>query len=294
MKKINKLLGLAFFLFTLLCGSFARVFAEDFSDNAIGWRYGDKFREPFNSQDISKNIFSFTHADSYKYGSNFLNIEELISDSNDPSSATSNAGALETYIVYRTTLDFGKISNMEFKFGPVRGTGFTGGFDFNNKRDADYNSRKRMLVLGPTIMMDVPGFLNISVLELWENNNPSISAGAWNPGYPADRYYYTPHPMLNAVWAIPFGSLPISFEGYANFIAAKGVDETGHNTVPETNIDMQIMYDLHGMIGTAKNTFRAGFEYQYWHNKFGNSDSTVASAGGNTASTPMVRIEFHF
>ena len=280
--------------FALLGGNVGFAFAEGWSDNSISWRYGNQFREPFNNQDISKNIISLTHADGYKYGSNFLNVDELISDSADPATATSNAGAIETYIVYRSTLDIGKISGHEIKACFVRGLGITGGFDFNNKRDADYNSRKRMLVLGPTIMMDVPGYLNVSLLELWESNNPSISSGAFNPGYPADRYYYTPHPMLSAVWGIPLGSLPLSFEGYANFIAAKGVDETGHNTVPETDIDMQVMYDLHAVTGAAKNAVRAGLEYQYWRNKFGNADSTVAPAGGNVASTPMIRLEYHF
>ncbi len=264
--------------------------AGDWSDNSLSWRYGDKFREPYNNQDISKNIVSLTHASGYRYGSNFLNIDILKSDSKDPSSATSTSGAVEAYVVYRHTLDIGKINGRDIKFGPVRGVGITAGFDFNNKRDADYNSKKRMFVLGPTMMMDVPGFLNVSLLELWESNNPSTSGGAPNPGYPGHRYYYNPHPMLNAVWAIPFGELPVSFEGYANFIAAKGRDETGHNTAPETNIDMQVMYDL----GNAKNRFRVGVEYQYWHNKFGNSDSTVAPLGGNTARTPMIRVEYHF
>ncbi len=264
--------------------------AGDWSDNSLSWRYGDKFREPYNNQDISKNIVSLTHASGYRYGSNFLNIDILKSDSKDPSSATSTSGAVEAYVVYRHTLDIGKINGRDIKFGPVRGVGITAGFDFNNKRDADYNSKKRMFVLGPTMMMDVPGFLNVSLLELWESNNPSTSGGAPNPGYPGHRYYYNPHPMLNAVWAIPFGELPVSFEGYANFIAAKGRDETGHNTAPETNIDMQVMYAF----GNAKNGFRAGVEYQYWHNKFGNSDSTVAPLGGNTARTPMIRVEYHF
>lgn len=287
--------GLCRLLFVALsCIFLTPTFADGWSDNSISWRFGNQFREPFNSQDISKNIISLTHVDSYKYGSNFLNIDELVSDSHDPINATSSAGALETYIVFRTTLDLGKVSDHEIKFGPSRGVGMTSGFDYNNKRDADYNSRKQMFVLGPTLMIDVPGFLNLSVLELWESNSPSISAGAFDPGYPAGRYYYSPHPSLNVVWAIPLGFLPISFEGYADFIAAKGIDETGHQTAPETDIDLQFMFDLAAVTGSSKNTFRAGLEYQYWHNKFGNSDSTVAPYGGNTASTPMMRVEYHF
>lgn len=278
----------------MLGGYAAPAIANGWSDNSISWRYGDRFREPFNSQSISKNIVALTHVDGYAYGSNFLNLDVLLSDSKDPSSATSTSGATEAYVVYRHTLDIGKLRGRDIKFGPVCGVGVTGGFDLNSKKDAGYNSRKRMLVLGPTLMMDIPGFLNVSLLELWESNNPSISVGAFNPGYPGHRYYYNTHPMLNAVWSIPLGTLPLSFEGYANFIASKGKDETGHDTAPETNVDMQIMYDKGAAINSAKNVFRVGFEYQYWRNKFGNSDSTLAPAGGNTASTPMVRVEYHF
>lgn len=217
-----------------------------------------------------------------------------MSDSTDPSSATSSAGAVESYVVYRHTLDIGKVSGNEFKYGAVRGIGITGGFDLNTKHDAGYNSRKRMLVLGPTLKMDVPGFLNISLLALWESNHPRISAGAFDPGYPAQRYTYDTHPMINAVWSIPVGTWPVSFDGFANFIAPKGRDETGNNTVSETNVDMQIMYDIGAAMGAAKNTFRAGFEYQYWRNKFGNSNVKVGAIGGNVASTRMLRVEYHF
>ena len=277
----------------LLCIS-APAVAEDWSDNAIAWRYGEKFREPFNRQDISKNILSLTHASGGKYGSDFLNIDLLLSNNKDPLSTASASGAREAYVVYRHLFNIGEISGREMQFGAVRGIGMTGGFDFNDKRDLAYNSKKRMLALGPTFMMDVPGFLNVSLLALWESNHPGISTGAFNPGYPAGRYDYKLHPDFNMVWAMPVGGFPVSFEGYLDFIGSKGLDELGNNTAPETNIDMKFLYDIGRATGGAKNTFRVGIEYQYWHNKFGNSNRTVAPLGGNTASTTMIRAEFHF
>jgi hypothetical protein len=95
--------------------------------------------------------------------------------------------------------------------------------------------------------------------------------------------------MLTAAWGIPIGSLPLSFEGFANFIAAKGQDEFGGGTKPETNIDMQVMYDA-GTLWGAKNTFKVGLEYQYWRNKFGNPSSVP----GSLARTPEIRAEYHF
>lgn len=258
--------------------------AADWSDTYIGWRYGTQFGEPFNKNDIRKNIFNFGHVSGYKYGTNFLNVDMLLSDDKD--SLNGSSGAHEVYVVYRHTLDFGKITGKpeSFKWGPIRGVGFTAGFDYNNKSGDGYQSRKRMLVAGPTVMFDVPGFLNVSVLQLWESNAPRTHP---------QRYHYDAHPMLNAAWGIPLGSLPLSFEGYLNYIASKGKNEFGGPTKPETNIDAMIMYDASSLVGAKAKTFRVGLEYQYWRNKFGNDHSGPAGDGA-FAKTPMIRAEYHF
>ena len=277
-------------LATILSLSAAGASAADWSDTAISWRAGNSFREPFNPKDIHKNIFALTHASGYAYGSNYFNLDLLNSDSSDPGSLNQNGGAQEAYLVYRHTLDIGKLRGADIKFGPVRGMGVTAGFDWNTKNDVGYNSRKRMLVLGPTLMWDVPGFLNTSLLLLRESNAPS---GAFPPiSQLRGRYTYDLHPMLNAAWGIPLGA-SWSFEGYANFIASKGRDEVGNDTGPETNIDMQLMFDAGAAMGYKKNVFKAGVEYQYWNNKFGNTSATTGGQG-QRAKTPMIRAEYHF
>jgi nucleoside-specific outer membrane channel protein Tsx len=263
--------------------------AADWSDTSIGYRYGTDFAEPFNANDIAKNIVNLNHVSGYKYGSNFFNVDLLLSDKKDPSSAGASTGAQEAYVVYRHTLDLAKVTGSSFKFGPVRGVGAVAGFDWNTKTDAGYNSKKRMLVAGPSLMMDVPGFLNVSLLALWESNAPySTFSHTATP-----RYSYDTHAMLNVVWGIPVGSLPLSFEGFANIIAAKGKNEFGGNTAAETNVDMQLMYDLSPLVGAGKNKFKLGLEYQFWKNKFGNNAAGAAGKGA-FAHTPMVRAEYHF
>jgi nucleoside-specific outer membrane channel protein Tsx len=264
--------------------------AADWSDTSLSLRSGSDFREPFNPVDIHKNIFAVTHVSGYKYGTNFFNVDFLQSDSNDRGSLAQSAGAQEAYVVYRNTVDLGKVQGADIKFGAVRGVGATFGFDWNAKNDVGYNSRKRMLVAGPTLMWDVPGFLNTSILILKESNAPS---GAFPPISNVNgRYSYKVHPMLNAVWGIPLSAIA-SFEGYANFIGTKGKSEVGDDTGAETNIDMQVMFDVGQAMGGAKNTFRFGLEYQYWNNKFGNTEATTGGKGYR-AKTPMVRAEYHF
>lgn len=270
----------------LACATSAQ--AADWSDTSLSWRYGTKFSEPYNGEDITKHVINFSNVSGYKYGKNFFSVDFLFSDSHDPSAVGASSGAHEAYAVYRHTLDLGKVSGANLAFGPVRGVGLTGGFDVNSKTDAGYNSKKRMLVLGPTLMVDVPGFLDVSLLALRESNAPFNGF----TGVTTPRYTYKTHAMLTAAWGIPFTlGVPLSFEGYANYIGTKGRNEFGGRTAVEINVDMQVMYDLSPAIGAQKNTLKLGLEYQYWKNKFGNPDDTVPGA---TAKTPMVRAEYHF
>ncbi|MBA5604319.1 outer envelope protein [Duganella sp. FT3S] len=285
MRQLPKLISIA-----CLCLAGTAAHAANWSDTSISWRTGNDYREPFNAKDIKKNIFALTSVSGYAYGTNFFNVDVLLSDKNDPASLTQTSGAQEAYVVYRHTLDLAKVSGTSMKFGPVNSVGLTAGFDVNTKNDVGYNSRKRMLVLGPTLMWDVPGHLNTSLLLLNESNAPS---GAFPPiSTVTGRYTYKTHAMLTADWGIPVTSL-VSFEGYANFIAAKGKDEVGNDTGAETNIDMQLMLDAGAAMGHARNVFKVGIEYQYWRNKFGNTAATTGGQG-YVAKTPMLRAEYHF
>jgi nucleoside-specific outer membrane channel protein Tsx len=275
----------------LACGASQ---AADWSDTAISWRHGDAFREPFNGTNIRKDIVAFTQSSGYKYGVNFLNVDLLLSDHNDPASLTQKSGAQEAYVVYRHTLDIGKVMGQDLAYGYVKGVGATFGFDWNTKNDVGYNSRKRMLVVGPTLMWDVPGYLNTSILLLRESNAPS---GAFPPiSQVTGRYSYETHPMLSVNWGIPVafqGIEGLSFEGYLNWIAAKGRDEVGNSTGAETHFDIQLMYDVGRLWSQPKNRFRVGLEYELWNNKFGNTEQTTGNRG-QRATTPMVRAEYHF
>jgi hypothetical protein len=293
--RLSTALGAALTAGTLL-GTSLPAAAADWSDTSIGWRYGTQFHEPFNNKpgttegtDISKNIINFTHVSGYKYGSNFFNIDFLMSDNKDPAGNNPAVGAQEFYAVYRNTVELGKVTGKDYKWGIVRGWGGTFGFDANAKNDF-YSSRKRMLVLGPTVMFDTPGFLNVSLLWLDESNAPNAALEA-TPG----RYHYKDHGMISAAWGIPIGSLPLSFEGFMNYIQAKGpLEDPAHTpSAPETDFDGQLMLDVGAATGGPKGTFKVGIEYQYWKNKFGNNADGPAG-GGAFAKTPMIRAEYHF
>jgi hypothetical protein len=270
------------------------VQAADWSDTSIALTYGSKFAEPYGATDISKNIYSFKHVSGDKYGQNFFNADMLQSNAKDPGDNTVG-GAQEVYAVYRRLFDLQKVTGKSYAFGPAKGMGVTVGFDWNTKNDY-YGSKKRMLVVGPTWMMDVKqGFFDVSLLLLSESNDPAHINGAANT---TGRYHYKNHADLSLAWGVPTGVTNLGFEGWADYIAAKGKDEGGGDTKPETHINAALMYDVSAPVGASKNTFKVGVGYEYWKNKFGNNTTAAIGAGsagpGATAKTPFVKAEYHF
>lgn len=261
--------------------------AADWSDTSLGWRYGTKFQEPGNGQDIAKNIFSLEHASGYKYGSNFFNVDMLVSDGKDPAAGgNGSGGAHEVYVVYRHTLDFGKVFGANLGTpGVIRGYGLEAGFDLNSKDDP-FGARKRMLVIGPAVMFDVPGFLQFALLFSHEKNHTAFPALSQDMTFKWNN-------IFEFSWGIPFaaGGIPFKFQGYAQYETAKGKDYFGADTKPEPHADFSLMVDVGAVAGGAKNTFMAGVEYEYWKNKFGNDPALLK---GTLAKTPMVRLEYHF
>lgn len=258
--------------------------AADWSDTSLSWRYGRTFREPFNGNKITKNIYSLSHVSGYAYGSNYFNVDLMQSNSKDAAAGTGN-GAQEAYVVYRHTFDMGKIRGSAVELGPINGAGLVLGFDWNTKNDS-YASKKRMLVAGPTVSWKLPaGYLNTAVLLLHESNAPAARP----------RKTYDLHPAVTMTWGVPVFELPFSFEGFAMWTAKKGKNEFGRETGAEFNLDTMIMWDVGRTFSMAPKKFRLGIEYQYWRNKFGNTmDQTRAAGGGSTASTPMIRAQYYF
>ena len=263
--------------------------AAEWSDTSIALSYGTEFSEPFKNNadgsafEIEKHIISLVHVSGYKYGSNFFQVN-LHQSNNEPNGNVSGKGAQEAYVIYRHTFDYEKIFGaIENKPKALRGVGFVVGGDWNNKND-DYGSNREMWVAGPTVMFDVPGFLNFSVLGYYESNKPNVIDG---------KYTYDPYLALQLAWGLPLQNTGLEFNGVAVWMSEKGKNEFGGDTKPETFIDTSLMYDVGAALGAKAQTIKVGPAYQYWKNKYGNNTKGDAGKGG-TASVPMIRAAYHF
>ncbi|MFG3757118.1 hypothetical protein, partial [Klebsiella pneumoniae] len=86
----------------------------------------------------AKQVFAFTHFDVWAYGTNFINLELLKSDSRDPASpclptvgvANNCAGAMEFYGLFRSTFGWNQLFNTKaFSVGPLSNISFIVGAD---------------------------------------------------------------------------------------------------------------------------------------------------------------------
>lgn len=260
--------------------------AGGWSDTFLGYRTGSQFREPGIDGTVTKNILQLGHASGWAYGSNFFNVDMLMSDRNDPT-ADGSTGADEVYVVYRGSLSLGKVTGKDLAFGPVRDVSITGGFDFNSKDNA-FASRKRFLVLGPTLHFAVAkGFWDLSLFASHEQNHNGIVGKAVD---------FKTAAMLSTAWGIPFqmGSVGAEFKGYANYIAAKGKDGFGADTKPETLANLSLLIDLTPLVG-GKGKVYAGPGFEYWNNKFGGANNDgPAPATNRRVTAPMVQLQIHF
>jgi nucleoside-specific outer membrane channel protein Tsx len=292
-KKLRAPLALA----ASLAAAFAAPSAQavTWSDTFIGYRYGTEFREPNNRNDVEKHVLQFTHASGYSVGQNFVNLDVFQSDDMDPADGDrigEGEGATEFYLTYRHQVHLGKLLERSLAFGPVKEVAITAGFDLNTKNTA-FAPRKRLLVLGPTLKFDVPGFLDVSLFAGKEWNHCGLGA----PACPDSDVSFDPQWILSVAWGIPFqaGPVPMKFQGFLNHIGEKGEDYAGLDTETETLMRTSLMVDIGQMAWGSKNTFFVGVGYELWRNKFGNHDDRFGrEKPGIDTDAPTFQMEWHF
>ena len=259
-----------------------------FSDNQIQFTYGPAFKEPgvANGANIDKVVVTLQHFDAWQYGTNFINIDALFSNGRNPSSG-STGGATEVYALYRGNLSGNAIfGDKKFSFGPVKDLRFELGFDFNTKNDA-FAPAKKLVVAGPNIAFDVPGFLNLGlhVAHEWNHN------GLTSPARSDVNFDATFEAELTWMQPLTFTGLPLKFDGFLNVVAPKGKDGFGAQTVTEVLTQPRLVLDAGDLLFKKANFLDFYVGYQYWLNKFGNNHNNVV---GSFAQTVFVGTAIHF
>lgn len=268
----------------------ARAQLFTFQDNSVGFRYSPFFKEPNvrnprnpNGTPIGKYIFTLTHVDTWQYGSNFVNLDILKSDSDDPANK-SRDGAVELYFIYRGQLSPNKIFGLNaFPAGPIRDITFEAGFDRSTK-NTRFGPQKWLWVVGPNIQFNVPGFLNVGLHYAQEQNHNGIVGRdiTFDPTFEVEITYQFP---------LPFTRLPLRLEGFTNVITPKGKDAFGRETDFELLSQTRLTLDLGQVLFQKARFLDFSLGFQYWYNKFGN-DHTKTRGAIETAPFFATRVHF--
>jgi nucleoside-specific outer membrane channel protein Tsx len=232
-----------------------------------------------------KEVATVTHVDAWAYGTNFLNVDTLFSPSADPAAPAidsyTGAGAIEVYALYRGTLSGNALSNSkQFSYGIIKDISIGFGGDIGTK-DTYFAPRKRDLVVGPQVSLDVPGYFTIQAnfYKEW-NHNAFGSPDVYSDFHPTGEFEMTYMQPLDKY----VGGLPLSFSGFANFVLPKGSGNTGsfNDTRTEILTSNQLSLDVSKYFGLKQHFVDAFVGYQFWYNKFGANHQTVSGAIENT------------
>lgn len=236
----------------LSCLSIDRAAAADWSDTEISYLRGTQFRDNGNDAEFGKSIITIQHASGYKYGRNFFFIDLVKSDAGD-----NKAG--EVYGEYYHTLSLSKLGAFDLKGNFVKDVGITAGLNYGSK-NSEFGPNPKVLLLGPTFDLDLPGFafFNVDVLAYHDAGSFSGFGGGQLCGSTKTTFQITP------AWKLPFsiGSAKFSFEGFLDEIGSHGTCKNQVLTQP------QLRWDVGNHFGKPDSVY-LGFEYQYWRNKFG-------------------------
>src|SRR6266702_1348993 len=198
------------------------------NDNRVTYSYLPNGTDPGVTAKTAKQIYSFTHFDSWAYGTNLINLSLLKSDHSDPAQPcvagrTGCSGASEFYGFIRSTFGFNEVfSTKAFSIGPLRNVSLEVGADGEVENNA-LSPAKRVGVVGLQFAFDLPykGFFNIAPMYHKEVNHSAF--------IPAP---YDSNQNFNGIWTIETNYymdlgflpdyLPLSVSGRAAWYGPKG------------------------------------------------------------------------
>jgi hypothetical protein len=276
------------------------------NDNSVSYAYRFNATSPFVTDHTQKSVISFTHFDTWAYGTNFFNIDLLKSDLKDPSNpcllpghpATGCEGATEIYGFFRSTLGWKELFGL--RFGTfLTNISFKVGGDANSENNANAAAKKDV-VAGLQFNFDLPfgATFNVAPLYYQEKNHSGFitvnsTFGNTATGGPTSGTVY-----FNGTWRVegalivPIGpkGTPLKFGSLFGINGPKGLCPAGDcaaTAVPtktEYFTQQSLNLDVGQLAYGRPNILSVFVAYVYWQNKFG-IDHNLDPTGGTTEST---------
>ena len=262
------------------------------NDNSISFHYEFTATNP-GAGTTPKDVFTFTHFDVWKYGTNFFNVDLLKATNGTatpaapcggpPAFPTGCAGYTEIYGFFRSTFGFNEIFNTKaFSVGPLQDVSLMVGADANV--DNTYlGSAKRSIEAGIRFSFGAPygGLINLTpnAYKEWQHDGYGSGFG-YNPS--GDVSFDTTW-GFEYLYVQPLGflppSIPLTFTAFGTIHGAKGCGEVcatvanggagGPPRAIEYYTQENLSLDVGKMMGGKPGMLSTWVGYRYWYNKFG-------------------------
>ena len=223
-----------------LGGGASVAMASDWSTTNVQLLHGTKYADDFGIDTPEKTVFTFEHANGWKYGDNFFFV--------DVSNPTTKGTAY--YSEFSPRLSFGKIfTGKELSFGPVKDVLLAGTWEMGDGLHAYLG--------GIGFALNIPKFAFFDLNLYARRSQRDFVAVQTDSGA-----------QVTIDWLLPFEVVGVkfAFEGFADYAwGEKGGSATKADnliTAPRLLVDV-------GHFWGAGGKLQAGIEYQIWHNKFG-------------------------
>jgi len=201
----------------------------------------------FKFDDNAQYTVTLDHAQSWAYGDVFFFI-----DSFNPFTGDSNE-----YGEFHPRFSLSKITGRDFSNKLLHDVSIATEVEFGE------NHRAYLYGLGFYFKTNDFSFFNVNV---YVRDDVRLGGKSW---------------QITPYWQLPFsiGNTRWSFEGFADI--AGNEDSSKHNVI----FQPQLLMDIGHLVGKP-GQLKAGFEYNYWHNKFG--------VDGVTQKVPQLMLKWTF
>ena len=270
--------------------------AADWTDMFVGYRCCYHIHDPTIDHDIIKNVIQFATANRYFLGSNFLNVDVLMSNSYDPANGDPSSGAQEIYVTYRHQLSLNKAFKAGIKSGLIRDVSITAGGDLNTKNTA-FAPGKKIFVVGPTDQLRTRRGLPRPRRLVLQGVDPQLlrrRRGRRTSSSTAPQW-------STLTWGIPIAlskEVGSTFKGFGYATFPKGKDAVGVDTETEVLLRITWLFDVGSLVGVKKGSSTSAPGYEFWYHKFGNPTPIpvpgTPTKPNHTTSAPTFQAEIHF
>ncbi len=275
------------------------------NDNSVSYAYRFTATDPFVTDHTAKQVITFTHFDSWAYGTNFFNIDLLKSDLKDPANPCglgapgfANAGCegtTEIYGFFRSTLGWKELFGL--RFGSfLTNISFKVGGDANSVNNANAAAKKDV-VAGLQFNFALPfgATFNFAPLYYAEKNH-----GSFITSNTSGVDYFNTWRVEGAL-IVPIGAkgTPLSFGSLFAVNGPKGQCPPGEcaatsaPTKSELFTQQSLTLDVGQLAYGRPNLFSIFVAYVYWKNKFG-IDHNLDPTRGSIESTMLTGATMRF